>query len=392
MFERQRFVAIDYLRGFVVLLVVLHHSVLAYYPQAPAAGAPFDQMPFAWGAFPVVDAQRSELFALLVPFNDIFFMALLFFVSGLFVADNLERKGALPFVAARFLRLGVPFVFAAAVIAPIAYYPAYLQSGAEPGLAPYWQSLIALPFWPAGPGWFLWVLLAFGTAAGFIHLIWPGWTAMLARLAAGADRHPWRFLLGLVGLSGAGYIALSMVVDPFRWLTFGPFALQASRIIHYAVYFLAGVAVGGFALGNGLLAADGKLARRWWLYASLAVPAFFAVIAVLVTAPKISLPPHSWEAIGGALFALSCGLSSFTLLALFVRFLRRPNPVLTSLARNSYGIYLVHYAFVSWAQWLLLPVQLGPLEKAAIVVVSAVGLSWATTAFLRRLPGARRVL
>src|SRR5215467_13007348 len=42
-------------------------------------------------------------------FNDTFFMALMFLLSGLFVWPSLERKGSARFLRDRTLRLGVPF-------------------------------------------------------------------------------------------------------------------------------------------------------------------------------------------------------------------------------------------------------------------------------------------
>ncbi len=61
-------------------------------------------------------------------------MSLMFFVSGLFSWSSLRRKGASRFVRDRLLRLGIPFVFAAAIVAPLAYYPSYLLLG-ERGVA-----------------------------------------------------------------------------------------------------------------------------------------------------------------------------------------------------------------------------------------------------------------
>ncbi len=124
--------SMGYLRAFVTLLVLFHHSVLAYYSRAPQPGIPLGRQPMLWAAFPVVDPQRWPGFDLMVGFNDIFFMSLMFLVSGLFVQGSLERKGSLRFVGGRILRLGIPFAVAAGLLAPLAYYPAYLQSGADP--------------------------------------------------------------------------------------------------------------------------------------------------------------------------------------------------------------------------------------------------------------------
>lgn len=54
----------------------------------------------------MVDSQRWTGFALLASFNDIFFMALMFFLSGLFVWKSLQRKGSAYFLRDRALRLG----------------------------------------------------------------------------------------------------------------------------------------------------------------------------------------------------------------------------------------------------------------------------------------------
>src|SRR5258708_2906768 len=89
---REHNFAIGYLRAFITLLVLAHHAVLAYHPYAPMPAASLTANPW-WGAFPVVDSQRWSGFALLVGFNDIFFMSLMFFLSGLFVWNSLQRKG-----------------------------------------------------------------------------------------------------------------------------------------------------------------------------------------------------------------------------------------------------------------------------------------------------------
>jgi hypothetical protein len=41
----------------------------------------------------------------------------------------------------------------------------YRVTAVDPGLAAFWQHWLALPFWPSGPPWFLWVLLVFNLIA-----------------------------------------------------------------------------------------------------------------------------------------------------------------------------------------------------------------------------------
>ena len=83
-----RIVAFDRARTFVTLLVVIHHSVVNF-------------THFGNG-----DRMRWLGFDLVVLFNDSFFMAFMFLISGLFVHDSLTRNGATEFLRRRAWRLG----------------------------------------------------------------------------------------------------------------------------------------------------------------------------------------------------------------------------------------------------------------------------------------------
>src|SRR3979411_507409 len=87
-----RIVALDRARTFVTLLVLLHHSVIndTYCGHG--------------------DPTRWLGFDLVVLFNDSFFMAFMFFVSGLFVWDSLTRRQPADYLRRRAWRLGVPFL------------------------------------------------------------------------------------------------------------------------------------------------------------------------------------------------------------------------------------------------------------------------------------------
>jgi peptidoglycan/LPS O-acetylase OafA/YrhL len=383
--------SIGYLRAFITLLVLAHHAVLAYHPFAPPPPASLVAEPRWWQAFPVVDAQRTTLFALFVSFNDTFFMALMFFLSGLFVWQGLRRKDAGGFLRDRMVRLGIPFIAAAAVVAPLAYYPTYLQSASR-GASNFWHQWMSLGNWPAGPAWFVWVLLAFDAVAAALFLLLPRWGDGLGRLASGADRRPSVFFAMLIALSAAAYIPLAVLANPFRWSSFGPFTFQTSRVLHYLVYFLLGAGVGAFGLDHGLLAGAGNLARRWWLWSLAALVAFATATGVGVAALTVHIGSRSWEIASDSTFVLSCAVSSFASLALFVRFAGRSNRVFDSLNANAYGMYLVHYAFVSWLQYALLRAALPAFAKGTLVFACTMLLSWGTTAVLRRIPAVARVI
>ena len=56
--------------------------------------------------------------------------------------------------------------------------------------------------------------------------------------------------------------------------------------------------------------------------------------------------------------------------------------MLDSLSANAYSIYLVHYVFIVWLQYMLLGVALFAIGKAAIVFGGTLLMSWVATAAL----------
>jgi peptidoglycan/LPS O-acetylase OafA/YrhL len=383
--------AIGYLRAFVTLLVLAHHAVLAYHPFAPAPQSSLVAQPRLWQAFPVVDSQRWSGFSIFVGFNDAFFMSLMFFLSGLFVWNSLQRKGAGKFVRDRLLRLGVPFLLAAGLLAPLAYYPAYLQTGGW-GWPGFWRQWFSLGNWPAGPAWFIWVLLAFDFVAAGLFQFWPKFGNTIGSISANASRRPAAFFGKLLLLSAAAYVPMALVFTVYRWSSFGPFTFQTARLLHYLLYFLVGIGVGAYGVDRGILDRRGNLAKSWWMWLFAAPLAFgLATVAFLaVLMPHSS--PRPWEILMDSTFVLSCATSSFAFLALFVRFMSRRSKIWDSLGANAYGMYLFHYAFVSWLQYALLRSTLPGIAKGSLVFLASVALSWGLSTVLRRIPSVARMI
>ena len=253
-------------------------------------------------------------------------------------------------------------------------------------MAGYWRQWRALGNWPAGPAWFVWILLAFDTMAAMSFLLLPRWAEFAGRLFPGANRHPIRFFAVLAVLSGAAYVPRAVRFNPFRWSAWGPFPFQTSRALHYLVYFVLGIAIGAYGLERAFLARDGKLRRSWWLWWLASLVIFAVGTGVGIAAMTVHLGSRAWEIAGDSTFVLSSAASSFAFLALFVRFAGKRKRIFDSLNENASGIYLVHYAFVSWAQRALLRLGLPAVVKAPMVFVSAGLLSWGMVALIRLIP------
>src|SRR5512144_3321169 len=100
---KSRNLSLDRARTFLTLVVLLHHAVIPY------------------TYFGHTDPKFFFGFDMIVLATDSFFMAMFFFLSGLFAWSGIARKGALNYMADRLLRLGLPFVVWAFTVISLAF-------------------------------------------------------------------------------------------------------------------------------------------------------------------------------------------------------------------------------------------------------------------------------
>lgn len=377
--------ALANLRAVVILIVLAFHSVLAYLGWVVVRHAPFTDPPFDWRAFPIIDPSHFYGFDLFCAWQDVYLMSLMFLLSGLFVWPSMTRKTALLFARDRLLRLGVPFVFGVIVLIPVAIYPAYLATGAGPGLTAYWHAYVALPFWPNGQLWFLWQLLALNFVVIALNWIAPQALPALGRASATLGQRPARYFAVLVAVSAVGYVPLAVAFTPWAWSNSGPLALQFSRTLVYTVYFFAGVGIGTGGIDNGLVSSDGPLGRRWKLWLAVALGTLFAWMGL--TSLTMNGPaPLVIEIAADLGFALACAAGCFFMLASSLRFGVNRSRALNGLGTNAYSLYLVHYDFVVWLQYALVGSTLFAVIKGALVFAGTLVLSWITLVVVQRVP------
>jgi glucans biosynthesis protein C len=373
--------AVKNLKGVVIVIVLAFHSVLAYLDFSPASSFAFDNPPYRWLSVPIVDSERWFGFDLFCALQDLYLMTLMFFISGLFVWPSLVRKGSRTFLFERALRLGLPFCLVVGLLMPLAYYPVYRLTAIDTSLGAYREHFLALPFWPSGPPWFLGILLVFDLAATLVYQL----SRNAGDVLPPSSVRPRGFVIVLLLASAVAYVPLALIFTPWRWAQFGPFGLQLSRPLHYAVYFFAGVVVGAHGIDRGLLATDGTLVRSWNIWLAAAMAAFVAWLGVAGLAMQLSDPPVGLQIVQALCFVASCGSTCMLLLTLFLRFANQPWPALDFLSDNAFGVYLVHYVFVVWLQYLLLGVASLAIIKALVVFGGTLILSYATIAAVRRV-------
>src|SRR5258708_6372785 len=156
------------------------------------------------------------------------------------------------------------------------------------------------------------------------------------------------------------YLAVALILGDSPWLVPGhyPLPIQTSRILLYAGYFFVGVGVGAVSLRRGILAQDGALAKRWTVWLAFAFACYGAIL-ILVYAH------HNW-------------LVDFNSPALWWH--------------TAYGIYLLHFIFLIWLQYIVYDPAFPAFVKFAIVFTGTLSMSWALTVLLRKIPVVARTI
>ncbi len=341
-------------------------------------------------------------FDLVALFNDSFFMAFMFLISGLFVHDSLARRGAAGYLRHRAWRLGVPLLISIFVLIPIAYYASFLRYH-PPGTTDFnffhfWWHMLTIGPWPSGQSWFLWVLLVFDLVAASVWSTAPQIVNAVRPMHCRAARAAGRGLCRVFDVSVVTYLPMHLAFGDGAWFEPGhyPFPIQTSRILLYPAYLLCRRRHRRRQPWDR--PARRKRAHRQTLGA-LACPCG----AVLWRDLAIGLCPP--QLAGGFLFAgtvvedsVRHGLCAVQrrdgvydpgdLVAIGAV---QPEPARCD-AAAAYGIYLLHYIFIIWLQYAVYGAALPAGVKAAIVFIGTLSASWALTVLLRQIPLVARMI
>ena len=335
----ERLHGLDALRAGALLLGVVLHASLAFFPQQ---------------IWIVADDSRSIGVAGLFFVIHLFRMTAFFLIAGLFAHMMLARRGWLSFAKDRVLRITGPlaaFWFPVMVgIVGALIWTSHMNGLIVPGAPPPPPPTYDWTNVPLTHLWFLYVLTLFYATvlilrAPFAMLDKDGGWGRVADRFTGALIGPWTPAVL------AAPLALALYLDP-KWIAF--FAVptpDAGLVPHTAS--LVGF---GLAFGLGFL-----LDRRRDLLNRIAAwtPPFLAIAVVsgaaaysLAGGPKITPMVELTEekAIAAAVTALAVYSSAFSAMGLCLRFLSGHSAVRRYLADASYWIYILHLPLVMLAQ------------------------------------------
>lgn len=367
----ERLHGLDALRGGALLLGLVLHASMSFFPTQ---------------VWIVADSQRSAGASGLFFAIHLFRMATFFLIAGLFAHMMIGRRGVGGFIRNRLVRIAAPLgvfwgVVMAAIIAVLIWNATLHGLTKADAPPPPAYTLLNMPMTHL---WFLWVLLLFYAALLILRAPFAldrsgKWGRAVDRLTAG--------LIGPWGPFAMGApLALALWLTP-NWVPFfGIPTPDYGLIPNPAALVGFGVA---FGFGAMLDRRRDLLARiQAWFPAYLCLAVVAGVAALLLAGgPPPQLAPMTdpaTKAMTAAAFGVATYASVFAAIGLALQFFSGHSAVRRYFADASYWIYIVHLPLVMAIQVLVQDWAWPWPIKLAVVALAALGVSTASYELLIR--------
>lgn len=368
--QQSKIFYIDNLRVLMTVLVIMHHTVIAY-------GGP--------GSWYFSDPTQIKpaliVMTLFVATNQSFFMGFFFFLSAYFTEPSYNKKGSSRFAADRLKRLGIPLLFYSFVLSPCMNFLIYRYGHHRQ--ATFLQYLRGYDSWiNVGVMWFVAALIVFT----FGYVVYRKYAAKPYRqipVPSNKTILVFTIVLGLVSY-------LVRIIFPIGW-TLQPLGFQLAHFSQYISLFLLGIIAYRNQWMNGLSATSGK---KWLIFALLMVFLVFPVMFILINSPLDTfLGNGTWQSLLVALWEQLTGIAIIVALSVIAR--QRwnySNSLLKGMSRAAYGTYIFHPLLVILLTLVLLNWNVDPLYKMLVVLPAGIVSSFCLGWLISKLPGARQLV
>lgn len=402
MVSKQRLFFIDYLRAFMVVLVVLEHSFLPY------------SLHFKNAAY-IPDWEDSILFDFCYLYTGAIVIPVLLFISGMFVIPSLRWYGFIKFAEEKLLRLGIPFIIGVFFLSPPQMYARHLiKKDAAISYLDYLREFFFFQTFSISGFWFLSFLLVLMLFTAFVFYLIPSFIRILGSLARWLANNP---VKGFICLSFFSSVLLSfgeLIWGPFYWIGFTKlFRVQGSKFLLEIFFFMLGVGFAEAHLNFNKTLLD-RLSNSWfrWLLISIFIGFLYTAFSlgfydkgayyngILESFPLHNTFYEAWDEmvtytpfVFTRLILLGFFISSLMIAhySFFYRFLRRENSMLNSLARSAFGVYIIHEPIQVGLSYTLYWFNLNVFSKFMIVASCSLFISWILIQYLfLKIPGFKK--
>lgn len=362
--SKQKLVYIQWLRIFLIVMVVAHHAGQPYGPTG--------------GSWPVSDPSNLPFLSVFFATNAAYFMGFFFLISGYFVDKSYDRSGPLNFMGAKLLRLGVPLTFIVVFLFGLISFTESDTSQSYFGFL--WNDYIGgeMDF---GPLWFVAHLLIYSG----LYTLWRLLSGAINTSKTGSVPGHLAILVFTMALIGSTYFVRQVWPQDVWVRILGIVPLEPMHLPQYASLYVLGIFA---ARHNWFERLPFKTGLIWFGLGLLTLG-----LAVFLSVSGTSIFGFvDARIVWGYGDSIICVGMILGLLVLFREFLNGPNRFAAWLASLTYGVYLIHVFLIVAVQTTLVDMAFGATAKFTFVTI--VGLAWSLFSvwLLRLIPGARRLI
>ncbi|WP_185113829.1 acyltransferase family protein [Chryseobacterium sp. Leaf405] len=364
---------IDTIKVLLTILVVLHHTFIAY---SSSDGWYYNEPTSVKGA--------KMVMTMFVSVNQSFFMGFFFLLAAYFTGSSYAKKGFAKFVKDRLVRLGIPILFYSFILTPfMCYLVYYFGKGNHIGIREYlsgYNSWVDL-----GVTWFIAALLVFTLIYVILKRFFkiafnkpvmvPGMSAIL-----------W-FSVGL------GIITfLVRIIFPVGWVL-KPVGFQLGHFPQYIALFVVGLLAAKNNWFDQLSYKVGRQLKRSAVICLLFFPVFLVIAIKLNTPISYFSGGFHWQALIYALWEQWIGISIITaLLIKGKKSLNKSSRLSRRLSRSSFAVYIFHPLVIVLITLSLKNWQIDSAIKILFAVPIIVMFSFLIGLLLVLIPGTKKII
>jgi len=305
-------------------------------------------------------------------------MGVLFLIAGFFAAGSYDRKGFGIFIKDRFTRLVIPTLIYMVVITP---FIEYVELGNK------WTGFDVVGFLSGtGVMWFTVALFAFSLVYGLFRL------SRRSAPASDEKQVTFSFPLAVILFIIIAVCAFSIrVVQPIGTSILN---MQLCFFASYIILFIVGI----LAYRSNMFDRISYRTGKWWLVGGIVLGFIFWLALIIAFTMSGNLSALNggltWQSAGYSLWESFVAVAmSIGLIVVFRERFNRQSKMTSTLAKNSFAVYMFHPLIIIGITVTFSGVVLYPLGKWLLLCLICIPVCFAATQFIfRRIPLLKKVL
>ncbi|MBO9586756.1 MAG: acyltransferase [Flavobacterium sp.] len=364
---------IDNIKVLLIILVVLHHTFIAY---SASEGWYYNEQTNILGA---------RIFATaIISINQSFFMGYFFLLAAYFTGPSYSRKGAFKFIKDRLIRLGIPLLFYSFILTPFMCYLVYYF--AKEHHITFFEYLSGYNSWiDLGVTWFVAALLFFTLVYVAVKKIFK--INFNKSIKAPDSRAILLFsiILGIISF-------LVRIIFPVGWVL-KPVGFQLGHFPQYIALFIIGLLASKNNWFDQLSEKTGKQLKKSAGLCLLFFPVFFIIKFKLDTPSSWFSGGFHWQTLLYAIWEQWIGISILTtLLIKGKRNWNTTSELLTKVSRSSFAVYIFHPLIIIVFTLCVRNWDVEPVIKLLIMTPLIIIGSFIFGSLVLLIPGVKKIL